>query len=152
MSDEPPPARYLHEKAGTGLRLQCFLFLRDESDRIAVSRIEDFPDSWLLPGEMIREGEHPDDAARRVAGLHFASPVEGATLEDVLSYPPDPPDNDRWYLIFVYEARAPDDLEVPDDTLELAWADPDDPPTPLGFDHATVWEEVTGHSPGIDVT
>lgn len=147
-----PPARYSHDKTGSGLRLQAFLILRDESDRISVQRIEDFPDSWLLPGEMLQEGEDPRDAADRIAGMYFDTPVEGIELDDIVNFPPDPPDLDRWYMIFVFEADTPDDLDFPDDTLEHRFADPDDPPTPLGFDHATIWEEVTGHSVGIDVT
>jgi ADP-ribose pyrophosphatase YjhB (NUDIX family) len=149
---EAPPARYSHDKTGTGLRMQAFLILRDERGRIPVQRIEDFPDSWLLPGEMVQEGEDPRDAADRIAGMYFESEVEGIEFADLLNFPPDPPHHEKWYMIFVFEAEAPDDLAFPDDTLEHRFTDPDDPPVPLGFDHATVWEEVTGHHPGIDVS
>lgn len=152
MSDDAPPARYLHEKTGTGLRLQAFVVPRDEEGRIPVQRIEDFPDAWLLPGEMMGEGEAPREAADRVAGMYFSGPVEDVELADVLSFPPDPPDHEKWYLIFVFEGRISSDVDVPEDTLELDLREPDDPPSPLGFDHATIWAAVTGHEPGISVS
>lgn len=152
MPDDAPPARYLHEKKGSGLRLQAFVIPRDPEGRIAVQRIEQFPDAWLLPGEMLQEGEDPADAAERIAGMYFSSPVEGIELADVVSYPPEPPENEKWYLIFLFEGQVPADPDTPEDTLELAFHEPGEPPAPLGFDHATIWEAVTGRRPGIDVS
>lgn len=133
-------ARFVHESEDVKLRLQVFLLARDASGRVATVRVEEWPDAWLLPGENLLLGEDPADGAARVAAGYFDSPVGEPRLLSVESFPPE--DDGRWYLVFVYEADAPADLQGTPDTLELRFSEPGDPPGPFGFDHATMWERV----------
>src|SRR5260221_12054954 len=98
---QPLQARFAHEN-GTQLRLQCFVIPRDAQGRILAIRIQGY-EGWCLPGESMLLNESPDEAARRVAKSWFETPL-GMQLDRILSFPATGPEDDRWYLIFVYNA------------------------------------------------
>lgn len=134
-------ARFNHEN-GTGLRLQCFLIVRDEKRRVACLRLADNPQAWNLPGESMRLNEDPRDAAQRVASTWFETPL-APRLADVYSYPATGPDDDRWYLLFVYEADAPVNLKGTPDTLEVKFVAPKEAPGPFAHDHVSVFAKIS---------
>ncbi|HVL47252.1 MAG TPA: hypothetical protein VM889_01705 [Candidatus Thermoplasmatota archaeon] len=138
---EPILAKFRHEN-GTHLRLQAFLAVRDGERRVATMRLEASPDAWSLPGENIRLNEAPLDAAKRVAKSWFETPLGEPKLVDVQSYPATGPEDDRWYLILVYEVNAPKDLKGTPDTLELVFTPVGKAPGEFYGDHASVFARL----------
>lgn len=136
---QPVQARFAHEN-GTQLRLQCFVIVRDAQDRIGAMRIQGY-DGWCLPGESMLVNESPDDAARRVAKMWFETPI-GMQLDRILSFPATGPEDDRWYLIFVYHADAPQGLKGTSDTLELKFFPHGAPPPQFAMAHSDVWAQL----------
>jgi ADP-ribose pyrophosphatase YjhB (NUDIX family) len=135
---EPPtePHHWVNSD-GLGLRLQCFLVVRDAERRIACVRLKGNPQQWMLPGESMRPNEAPDDAARRVAEMWFGTPLP-AQLADIQSYPDD--GDQRWYLLFVYEAKAPPaGLPKLDDTEQVAFVPAGKAPGEFAMDHGAVF-------------
>lgn len=125
---------------GLGLRLQCFLAVRDADRRVACVRLKATPDVWHLPGESLLPNESPDEAARRVAQGWFGVPLP-ARIAAFQNYP-DHGDG-KWYLLFVYEAQAPKaGLAALDDTAEVAFAPVGKPPGPFAMDHGDVFERL----------
>lgn len=137
---QPVQAKFVHEEGGTKLRLQCFLAVRDAEDRVATMRLQGI-DGWCLPGENMVVNESPDEAAVRVARMWFDSPL-GLMLDRVLSMPATGPEDDRWYLIFVYHADAPADLKATTDTLEVRFRGKDDPPQDWAMSHGDIWPHL----------
>lgn len=138
----PVPERPHHwvNSQGLGLRLQCFLAVRDAERRVACVRLKASPDAWSLPGESLQPNEDVHAAAARVAASWFATPLE-PRLADVLTWPDD--GDGKWYVLFVYEAEAPGGrLQAPDDTLEVAFASVGKPPGSFGMDHAAVFARL----------
>jgi hypothetical protein len=133
----PTLARFRHETAPVFLRLQAFVIPRDAQRRVAVLRLEDDPTLWRLSGEQIHLNESPADAASRVASLWYSTPL-APHLVDVQSYPPAGGDDDRWYLVFIYETKAPPDLKGTPDTHELRFVNVGEAPGPMFGDHASV--------------
>lgn len=110
------PAKFTHEMgAGPRLRLQAFVVVRDEARRILCLKEKDV--GWMLPGELLAVNEAPDDAARRVVATWFKTPLQ-MWLTEVLSFPATGPEDDKWYLIFLYEADAPEGLAYAEGTEE----------------------------------
>lgn len=138
---QPVQAKFSHEN-GTQLRLQCFVVVRDAQDRVATLRVEGI-EGWCLPGETMLVNESPDQAAIRTARMWFDTPL-GLVLERVLSFPATGPEDDRWYLLFVYHADAPADLKGTSDTLEIRFRALDDPPQPFAMSHGDVWSALRG--------
>ncbi|HET6405327.1 MAG TPA: hypothetical protein VFH78_11830 [Candidatus Thermoplasmatota archaeon] len=136
---QPVQARFTHEN-GTQLRLQCFVVVRDAQERVATVRVQGI-DGWCLPGESMYVNESPDQAAVRVARMWFTSPL-GLQLDRILSFPAGGPGDDRWYLLFVYHADAPADLQGTSDTLELAFRGKNDAPEQWAMSHRDVWEAL----------
>lgn len=134
-----PQAKFTHED-GTGLRLQAFLKVVDDAGRLACLRLDGY-DGWTLPGETLRLNEAPHEAAARVASSWFATPL-APKLVDVFSYPATGPDDPRWYLLFIYEAKAPAGLKATPDTLEVRFAKPGEAPGPWAMSHADVWAKI----------
>lgn len=132
-------ARFTHEN-GTKLRLQCFVVVHDAQGRVATVRVLGI-DGWCIPGESMVLNESPDQAAVRVARMWFVTPL-GLQLDRVLSYPPTGPDDDRWYLLFVYHAEAPAALKGTPDTVELSFRGKDDPPPQFAMSHRDVWDQL----------
>lgn len=138
---QPMQARFVSEDGATKLRLQCFLIVRDAQDRIATLRIQGY-DGWVMPGESMLLNESPDQAAVRVAKLWFDSPV-GMQLDRILSFPATGPDDDRWYLLFIYHAEAPPGgLNATPDTLEIVYRSLKDPAPPFAMSHIDVWNAL----------
>ena len=136
---QPVQARFAHEN-GTQLRLQCFVTVRDAQGRVATMRIQGY-DGWCLPGESMLLNESPDQAAVRVARLWFQTPL-GLQLERVLSFPATGPEDDRWYLLFVYAADAPAGLQGTSDTIALEFHGKDDAPAQFAMSHRDVWDQL----------
>lgn len=136
---QPVQARFVHEN-GTKLRMQCFVTVRDDKQRIAAVRVQGI-DGWCVPGESMLVNESPDQAAVRVARMWFKTPL-GLQLDRVLSFPATGPEDDRWYLIFVYHADAPKDLQGTEDTQELMFFPHGSPPQPFAMSHGDVWAEL----------
>lgn len=138
---QPIQAKFEHAESGVKLRLQCFLVVRDDKERIACVRVQGI-DGWCLPAESMYVNESPDQAAVRVARMWFKSPV-GMQLERVLSFPATGADDDRWYMIFVYHADAPAQLIGTDDTEEIMFFPPGAPPERFAMAHGDVWAALT---------
>ena len=136
---QPVQARFAHEN-GTQLRLQCFVTVRDPEDRVLALRIQGY-EGWCLPGESMLVNESPDDAARRVVATWFETPMQ-MWLDRVLSFPATGPEDDRWYLLFVYSADAPANLKATPDTLESKFFAVKDAPPAFAMAHKDVWEKL----------
>jgi hypothetical protein len=136
---QPVQARFAHEN-GTQLRLQCFVVVRDAQQRVATLRVQGI-EGWCLPGESMLVNESPDQAAVRVARSWFETPL-GMSLDRVLSFPATGPEDDRWYLLFVYSAEAPAGLKGTPDTLALEFHGKGDPPQPFAMAHLDVWNAI----------
>lgn len=134
---QPIEAKFVHEHGGVKLRMQCFVIVRDDKGRIACMRVQGI-DGWCLPGENMQVNESPDQAAVRVARMWFKSPL-GLQLDRVLSMPATGPQDDRWYLVFVYHADAPRELAGTDDTLEIMFHPPGAAPEKWAMSHGDVW-------------
>lgn len=151
----PPQARFVHEN-GTQLRMQCFVAVRDSEGRVATLRIQGY-DGWCLPGESMLLNESPDQAAVRVARSWFQTPL-GLQLDRIISFPATGPEDDRWYLLFVYHAdapagrvlsaagaadpNAPPGLAGTADTLDIVFRGKDDAPEAWAMSHADVWPQL----------
>ena len=136
----PAQARFTHEN-GTQLRMQCFLLVRDAQDRVATLRVQGI-DGWCFPGESMLLNESPDQAAVRVARTWFTSPL-GMQLDRILSFPATGPGDDRWYLLFLYHADAPEGgLQATPDTEEIVFRSLKDPMPQLAMSHADVWNAL----------
>jgi len=134
----PGPTNYSNSD-GLGLRLQCFLAIRDSQRRVACVQLKGTI-GWSLPGETLQPNESPDAAAARVAKVWFDATLP-AKLVAVQSYPDD--GDHKWYLLFIYEATAPKEgLKALEDTEKVAFAAPGAPPGPFGMDHQTVFSRL----------
>lgn len=132
----PALAKFVHE-SGVGLRLQCFLAVRDEAGRVATLRVQGI-DGWCLPGETLLLNESPDQAAVRTARTWFQTPL-GLQLDRILSFPATGGEDNKWYVIFVYHADAPADLKGTPDTEKIHFAGPQDEPLQFAMAHGDVW-------------
>jgi ADP-ribose pyrophosphatase YjhB (NUDIX family) len=137
---QPVQARFKHEN-GTQLRLQCFLAVRDADGRVLTLRVQGI-DGWALPAESMLLNESPDEAARRVAQTWFASPIPTIQLDRIVSFPATGPEDDRWYMIFVYHADAPADLKGTPDTEETRFRSPREAPETWAMSHGDVWPQL----------
>jgi hypothetical protein len=137
----PTPAKFRHDD-GIALRLQVFVLPRDAQGRVAVQRIQGY-DGWCLSGETLLLNEAPDDAAMRVVRSWYGTPMQ-PRLARVLSFPATGGDDDRWYLVLVYEAEAPAKLERTPDCLDLAFHALDEGPKEWAMSHADVWGALGG--------
>jgi ADP-ribose pyrophosphatase YjhB (NUDIX family) len=136
QSAQPVQARFTHEN-GTQLRMQCFVTIKDDKGRVALVRVQGI-DGWCVPGESMFVNESPDQAAVRVARTWFKTPL-GLQLDRILSFPATGGEDDRWYLIFVYHADAPANLQGTDDTEELMFHPLHEPPAKWAMAHGDVW-------------
>ncbi|HEV8361613.1 MAG TPA: NUDIX domain-containing protein [Candidatus Thermoplasmatota archaeon] len=125
---------------GLGLRLQCFLVVRDADRRVACVRLKDHGDRWSLPGESLKPNESPPMAAERIAQVWFGVPLPAKPAE-VQNFPDD--GDGKWYMVFTYEAPAPKaGLPLLDDTAEIAFAPVGKPPGPFAMSHADVFARL----------
>lgn len=122
---------------GLGLRLQCFLVVRDRDRRVACVRLKANPQVWSLPGETLKPNEDLLAAAERVSHAWFGHGLD-LHFAGVQNYP-DTGDG-KWYVLFLFEGDAPKEgFKLPDDTAEIAFAPVGKPPGPFGMDHGTVF-------------
>lgn len=142
-SDEPHPTHFWNTD-GLQLRLQCFVIVRDEDDRVALVREKERPNVLNLPGETVIPNSNLDEMAGRVSELWFVDRLD-TEVSQVLSWPAEDP-NGKWYIVFLYEADKPaDGLKMPDDTEEFVWVSTKgDPPGDLAMNHVDVWEQLAG--------
>ncbi|MHB8605083.1 MAG: NUDIX domain-containing protein [Thermoplasmatota archaeon] len=138
----PVQARFNHETAPTALRLQTFLLIRDEKRNVLGAQLDANGGKWSLPGETMLLNESPQEAAQRIAKTWFESPIPGAKLVDVFSYPATGADDDRWYLIFIFETHVAAMPKATPDTLALKFFAPGDAHGPWAMSHHEVWERV----------
>jgi ADP-ribose pyrophosphatase YjhB (NUDIX family) len=139
---QPVLAKFNHETANVKLRIQIFLSVRDAEGRVACVRLQDNPDAWMLPGENLRLNEDPNDGALRVCRTWFETPLS-PKLADVQSYPATGGEDDRWYVLLVYEATAPaGGLKATPDTLEVTFAPVGKAPGPFALDHGSVFARL----------
>lgn len=141
QSSFPVPREPHHwvNSEGVGLRLQCFLLVRDAQRRIACVRLKNNPDVWMLPGESLRPSEAPDAAARRVSESWFGADLE-PRIAGFMNFPDE--GDQRWYVLFLYEAAAPAKLTEPDDTEDIVFVAPGKAPGPFGMDHGSVFARL----------
>lgn len=142
QSSFPVPKEPHHwvNSQGLALRLQCFVAVRDGQKRIALVRLKNSPEHWMLPGESFRPNEAPDEAARRVCEMWFGQDLK-ARIAGWQNYPDN--GDQRWYLLFIYEAQAPAaGLPKPDDTEEIRFVAPGEAPGPFGMSHAEVFAQL----------
>ncbi|HWG90002.1 MAG TPA: NUDIX domain-containing protein [Candidatus Thermoplasmatota archaeon] len=140
----PVQAKFNHPN-GTSLRLQAFVVVRAADGRVAAVRTQDNPDVWFLPGETLLLNEDPAEAAKRVLRSWFTTPLDAPELVDVFSYPATGGEDNRWYLLFMYQLQLSPGalLEATPDTLELQFITPgENAPGPWGADHKSVWEMI----------
>jgi ADP-ribose pyrophosphatase YjhB (NUDIX family) len=135
------PAKFTLHDAPAELRMQCFLVIRDGEERVAMAKLQDTP-GWAFPAETMRFNEAPDEAVARVARSWFEVPPSEVWLERVLSFPATGPEDSRWYVIFVYGAKAPADLKATPDTEKVQFFDPATPPDAFAFSHVDVWRAL----------
>lgn len=136
------PAKFTHEMGGAvRLRLQAFVIVRDAERRVLCLK-EQGVDGWQLPGALLAVNESPDDAARRVVAMWFKTPMQ-LWLSDVLNFPATGPEDDKWYLVFAYEAEAPGDLQYVEGTEEGRFVAPGTtPPGGFAMSHKDIWERL----------
>lgn len=135
------PAKFAHKEADVEFRLQCFLTVKDAQGRVALARVQGI-EGWCMPAETMRVNEAPEQAAVRVARSWFQTPV-GLWLDRVLSFPATGPEDNRWYVIFVFAADAPADLQGTPDTEEIRFVAPGEaPPGPFAMSHRDVWSAL----------
>lgn len=138
---QPAPAKFRHEN-GISLRMQVFVLARDAHERIATQRIQGY-DGSCLSGENLLLNEAPDEAALRVVRGWYGSPME-PRLERVLSFPATGGDDDRWYVVFIYGAKAPADLKTTPDCEALEFRALDAGPESWAMSHDDVWKALGG--------
>lgn len=138
------PAKFTLHEAPAELRLQCFLLLRDEQERVLLAKLKDV-EGWAFPAETMKFNESPDDAVARVARSWFEVGPSEVWLERVLSFPATGADDNRWYVLFVYGARSGAELKPTPDTEAVKHFALDKAPAEgLAFAHADVWRALQG--------
>lgn len=105
------------------------------------------PHGWALPGGFIDYGESAEHAAVREAREET-----GLALEDLRQFHvySDPGRDCRFHtMTTVFVARGIGELIAADDARAAAVFAPDEPPSPLAFDHGTIISDyVDGMWPG----
>jgi ADP-ribose pyrophosphatase YjhB (NUDIX family) len=87
-------------------------------------------EGWRFPATYLREGEHPEAAARRVwsdqLGLGTDPELGSPRIVSSAAESRRAPGAAHWDLIFLYEAQGPDELgPPPDHWAEWTYLDPD---------------------------
>jgi ADP-ribose pyrophosphatase YjhB (NUDIX family) len=125
---------------GLGLRLQCFLIVRDADRRVACVRLKENGGAWSLPGESLQPNESPPMAAERIAKSWFGLSLP-ATPTEVVNFPDD--GDGKWYMIFLYEAATPrGGLPKLADTDEIAFTPVGKPPGAFAMSHSDVFARL----------
>lgn len=143
-TDQPHPSEFWNVDE-LQLRMQIFLIVRDEDDRVCMVREKDRPNVLNLPGETVPPNKRVEtEVVDWIGELWFTEPLE-AEISQIMSWPAEEPGG-KWYVVFVFEADKPDGgLSKPDDTEEFVWASTKgDPPGELSMNHTDIWERLEG--------
>ncbi|MBE3602658.1 NUDIX hydrolase [bacterium] len=110
--------------------------IAEVGDRIVLIERKNFPPGWALPGGFVEFGETVESAAMREAFEETSLEVELRALLGVYSRPDRDPRGQT--VTVVYVGRGKGAPQARDDARALALFHPDQPPTPLAFDHAEI--------------
>ncbi len=125
-------------KAPDQLHISSFLFCRNSKHEILLEKVaKDFEGyaagKWIIPGVVLKFGEHPDEAAERIFTQELEIAERPLTLRQLQSH------LDRgghWDLIYIYECNPISESELvkPAKGIEkLEYHDPQKLPKPLGY-------------------
>src|SRR2546421_4473317 len=102
--------------------------------RIVLIERKNFPHGWAIPGGFVDIGEAVEKAAIREAREETSLEVELTTLLGIYSRPDRDP---RGHTVTaVYVGKGSGTPRAADDAQTIGLFAPDQPPTPLAFDHA----------------
>jgi 8-oxo-dGTP diphosphatase len=105
-------------------------------DRIVLIERKNIPYGWAIPGGFVDFGETVEQAAIREAKEETSLEVELRALLGVYSRPDRDPRGQT--ISVVYIGRASGAPVAQDDAKDAALFIPDQPPSPLAFDHAVI--------------
>lgn len=105
-------------------------------DHVVLIERRNFPHGWALPGGFVDFGETVEQAAVREMREEISLEVELRALLGVYSRPDRDPRGQT--ITVVYIGRASGEPRGADDAREARLFQPDNPPTPLAFDHAEI--------------
>jgi 8-oxo-dGTP diphosphatase len=105
-------------------------------DRIVLIERKNFPSGWALPGGFVDFGETVEQAAIREAAEETSLKVELRALLGIYSRPDRDPRGQT--ISVVYIGRAFGTPNAQDDAKGIGLFVPDEPPSPLAFDHAAI--------------
>jgi 8-oxo-dGTP diphosphatase len=105
-------------------------------DRIVLIERKNIPHGWAIPGGFVDFGETVEQAAIREAKEETSLDVELRALLGVYSRPDRDPRGQT--ISVVYIGRALSTPAARDDAKAAALFFPDQPPSPLAFDHAVI--------------
>ncbi|MCA9522641.1 MAG: NUDIX hydrolase [Myxococcales bacterium] len=114
--------------------------------RIVLIERRNPPHGWALPGGFVDYGESVETAARREAMEETGLELDDLRQFHVYSEPDRDPRQHTLSVVFI--ARGVGTPTASDDAANLRLADPDDPPTPLCFDHAQIIGDYLRHRGG----
>ena len=125
-------------RAPDQLHISSFLFVRNKQKKILLEKVaKDFEGSaagkWIIPGVILKFGEHADEAAKRIFTEELEIPLRPLRLHQIQSHLDH---GDHWDLIFIYECDpiAASRLAKPAKGIEkLEYHDPRRLPKPLGY-------------------
>ena len=123
--------------ATPALTVDIIIELRDRPGRpIVMIERRNLPLGWALPGGFVDAGERVEQAAIREAREETSLNV---SLTDLLGIYSDPARDPRGHTAsVVYVAQAGGEPHAQTDALHVAVVDPQQPPSPLAFDHAQI--------------